>query len=312
MDEQSSWADARCAVTSSDLDEQLAGTAPRTRAWLLIEHHGPWGRKGFPDSGLPENLVADVGARAETLGVRIQLIRRHGRDGRAAPPDTAYLVRSVSGSSWARRFRVDGPGDLGDLPLEAVADPETPALGDAVTTPLHLVCTHGRRDACCAQLGRSTAGAFASIASETDDVWETTHTGGHRFAANVVVLPSGHVYGRVGPDQAAAIVAAHASHQVVPALLRGRSCDDPWGQVADVAVRRHLGMTGIDDVRVAESRTTGEDATVTLEIAGSGTVAVALRHSQTGHPRPYSCGDLDLRDPGLVEVVGIDRAAATA
>lgn len=311
MDEQSPWADARCAVTSLDLHEQLAGTAPRARAWLLVEHHGPWGRSGFADSGLPENLVADVVARADALGIRIQLVRRLGREGRGTPPETAYLVRSAPGSSWARRFRVTSPWDLAGLPLEAVGEPEPPAVGDAVTTPLHLVCTHGRRDACCAQLGRATASAFARVADETDDVWETTHTGGHRFAANVVVLPTGHVYGRVGPDQADAVVAAHAAHQIIPDLLRGRSCDDPWGQVADVAVRRHLGLTGTDDVRVVDSSATEEAATVTLAVPHGEAVIVALRRSLTGQLRPYSCGDLNLRDPGIVEVVGIDRAAAT-
>lgn len=312
MDEPNPRADARCAMISLDHDEQLAGTAPQARAWLLVEHHGPWGRKGFPDSGLPDDLVADVTARTDALGIRIQLVRRHDRDGRATAPDTAYLVRSVSGSSWARRFDVASPADLAGLPLEAVMGPTPPALGDAVTAAIHLVCTHGRRDACCAQLGRATASAFAGAATETDEVWETTHTGGHRFAANVVVLPTGHVYGRVDPEQAEAVVAAHAEHQVLPALLRGRSCDDTWGQVADVAVRQHLGLTGVEDVRVVATRETDDDAIVTLEVTGGETLRVTLRRSQTGSARPFSCGDLDLRDPGLVEVVGIGRVRVPA
>ena len=62
---------------------------------------------------------------------------------------------------------------LEDAPLPGPAFPLPPA-------PLLLVCTHGRRDACCAQFGRPTAMALARRYGTA--VWETTHVGGDRFA----------------------------------------------------------------------------------------------------------------------------------
>jgi hypothetical protein len=48
---------------------------------------------------------------------------------------------------------------------------------------------------CCARLGVPLAQALA--ARHPGPVWETTPVGGHRFAANLVLLPHGLYYGPV-------------------------------------------------------------------------------------------------------------------
>jgi hypothetical protein len=55
-----------------------------------------------------------------------------------------------------------------------------------------LVCTHGRRDVCCGSAGTDLALRLAA-SGPTPGVttWRTSHTGGHRFAPTVVVLPQG-------------------------------------------------------------------------------------------------------------------------
>ena len=53
-------------------------------------------------------------------------------------------------------------------------------------------------------------------------MWECSHLGGDRFAANVLVLPAGLLYGRVLPFAAPEFVAAAEAGEVVGALLRGR------------------------------------------------------------------------------------------
>ncbi len=60
----------------------------------------------------------------------------------------------------------------------------SPHQGD----PLALVCTNGKRDRCCALLGRPLAAELAS--SGVEGVWEVTHLGGHRFSPPCSCCPT--------------------------------------------------------------------------------------------------------------------------
>ncbi len=54
-------------------------------------------------------------------------------------------------------------------------------------------------------------------------VWETTHVGGHRFAANLVILPHGLYYGPVGLEAATAAIGAYQRGAVALDRYRGRA-----------------------------------------------------------------------------------------
>jgi len=118
--------------------------------------------------------------------------------------------------------------------------------------PMLLVCTNGTRDVCCARLGRPVAVTAAE--SRPDQVWEVTHTSGHRFAATTVSLPSGYLHGRV--LDAAALLAEAERGTVALAGLRGRSTWPAAGQVAEACVRTAIAETA-DAVLVVEP--CGED-----------------------------------------------------
>ena len=66
---------------------------------------------------------------------------------------------------------------------------------------LILVCTNGRHDQCCANRGRPLVRALRET-RWADQLWECSHIGGDRFAANVVVLPDSIYFGRVEPESA--------------------------------------------------------------------------------------------------------------
>jgi hypothetical protein len=125
------------------------------------------------------------------------------------------------------------------------------SVGTASEAPTYLVCTHGAHDVCCAVRGRPLARALA--AGGPADVWETGHVGGDRFAANVVVLPWGLLYGQV-PEDGGGLVAAHAAGQVVLPLLRGRSGLAPAAQAAQHSARHELGLLGVSDLPVRRVR----------------------------------------------------------
>ena len=116
-------------------------------------------------------------------------------------------------------------------------------------------------------------------------MWETTHTGGHRFAATAVVLPDGLSLGRldtVDPVAAATDLAAG----VVPVdLLRGRCAAPRAAQAAEVALRRHLDRHGRDDV--LPERTDEDTVTLTTQ---DGTWRATVGSTPASPPRPVSDG----------------------
>lgn len=291
----------RCRDLAQQLGEPITGTAPHARRWLLLEHHGPWGPKGFADSGLPANVVAEVGARADEHGVRIQLIRRH-RDRLRGLGSTVMVASSDPRRPWIRGFEIQDPEDLLDIPIDDWSPEGAGASGAPLPGAVALVCTHARRDACCAQFGRPLAVELSTNPSV--DLWETSHTGGHRFAPNLVVLPDGLVYGQTDPPEAAQLLARHALGLVDVEKLRGRSFNDTWGQVAETAVRRQTGRDGIDEVLVRSTHVDGDHASVTVD-AGDEVVDVDLVRRPSGISRAVSCGTTETKDPGVIDVLAI-------
>ncbi|MGN6609855.1 MAG: sucrase ferredoxin, partial [Jatrophihabitans sp.] len=150
------------------------------------------------------------------------------------------------------------PEQLLDLPLDG-------SSGAGWTDPLYLVCAHSTHDACCALRGRNVAAAIEQ--ARPGRVFECTHLGGDRFAANVLVLPAGLLYGRVLPFAAPEFCAAAEAGEVVPALLRGRIGLAPAAQAALAFGYEHLALHRRDALRV-ESATPVEDGTATVRLAG--------------------------------------------
>jgi Sucrase/ferredoxin-like len=178
-------------------------------------------------------------------------------------------VRSISS--------LDELPDLLDVP---VAD-----FGAPLADRILLVCTNGKRDACCALRGRALMTALA--ADHGERTWECTHLGGHRFAANLVCLPDGIVYGRVAPTDGPRLADAYVAGRLDPALLRGRSAWPAPAQVAEQALRHSRGLFGLDDVALVEAAIDGDRASVVLAAAGQ-----MHRYdlvAERGEPRPISC-----------------------
>ena len=98
---------------------------------------------------------------------------------------------------------------------------------------MFLVCTHGKRSACCARYGTPLAQALA--VRHPGQVWETTHVGGHRFAANLVILPHGLYYGPVGVARPPPRSARTSAARSLPDRYRGRAGQPRAGQEAEHA-----------------------------------------------------------------------------
>lgn len=290
----------RCSTLSRSVTEPLAGSAPQAIGWVALEQPGAWGAKAWRASGLDPVLGARLEEAATKHGLRPTLIRRPGRS--SGPDRTAAEGRQVlvahcrPGATWLLSGTVTDPAALLALDWAAVAAGDAGAVTAslpglvAVTEPHLLVCANGKRDACCAIVGRPVAAA-ASL-THPDRVWEATHLGGHRFAPTAVVLPTGWTHGRLDEAGAADVLGAAAAGDVVLESARGCSVWPPGGQVADLEVRRRVGAIAGDDI--TQVHPTGpQDGGVTSWLVHHRDgrrwqVTVSLRGS--GRQRPESCG----------------------
>ena len=294
-------APATCAITSRELHEPARGTAPVARGWLLVEQPGPWGRDAVLASQLDAEVAHELTRRTADLDVRIQLIRRVGR-----PEDddrVAFLVHAGPRRTWARRLTFTDERALLDLDPDVATQAQPPPVGESHDDPLYLVCTHAKRDACCAMFGRPVASALAGAYG--DAVWETSHLGGHRFAANLVMLPTGHVYGRVDGSDALRLVETARRGLVDLDLLRGRSSLDRWAQAADWYLRERTHLLGVEDVAVERVDSDDDEADVTATADGRRWL-VRLRRTPTGRERLTGCDKTEPVDPYTTTLVAIE------
>ncbi len=217
----------------------MAGTAPPTRRWLLLEHPGPWRIDAIAGAGIDPDVLSILLARAGS-DTRVLLVRRPGRIDRQAP--RSWILAGLDIDTITGPWRHDN-----DL-LDAAAALAGASPGAARSQPVVLVCTHGVHDVCCALRGRPVAAALASRWPEL--VWECSHIGGDRFASNVVVLPDGFYYGNLDPESALTTVEAHLGGTVLPDRLRGMARFVPPVQAAVIAAYQHYGPLPPSDVSV--------------------------------------------------------------
>lgn len=253
-----------CATASGELAEPLAGTAAVAATWLLVEQTGPWGNEALTQSHLDPEVGRALEERAEGTGVRVALIRQPGRHADVRRPASRRVLaaHTAPGGTWIRATEVRDPAHLTGLDLAALGRGEHAGFDAALGAgpyrgdPPVFVCTNGRRDRCCALLGRPLAADLhAAGGTET---WEITHIGGHRFSPTLLLLPHGYAYGRMTPHGVKEVVESLASGLVVPDGCRGRSTWDRPGQAAELAVRRATGAYGADDLAVVRTESDGD------------------------------------------------------
>lgn len=292
-----------CSVVSRAGGESIAGwTAPGPQPWVLVEDDGPWGATSANrDPRVPETFRAAL----EERGVRLQLVRRPDRQRRGVGEEGRFVALAWSDRqrSWARTTRLDSPfQQLGPAVLDELADGVQPDIGDEPVAPLVLACTHGRVDPCCARFGRPVAARLADAYGPM--AWETTHVGGCRFAANILLLPDGVMYGHTDPERAVRQVGAHLAGRLLDEPgLRGQAGVPRVAQVAEIAVRRETGTWVLHGVVATDVRDAGDAHHVTVEGPDrTFTVTVTTR----SHPeRFFGCGDAGRWQPEDWQVIDL-------
>jgi hypothetical protein len=250
------------AASHDERATSMASAPEASRAWLLVEHPGPWPPEAA-EARFPARLAEAV-AQAAALGIRVQLIRRPGPVERLSEERsrTMYAGWTAGEAPWLRRGttpagldpavpdREPGVPDrepgVPDLDLAALAAGQPISFGEPVPGPVFLVCGHARRNPCCGRLGVSLARTLAG--RYPGHVWQTTHVGGHRFAANLVILPHGLYYGPVAAADAATAIAAYGRGEVVIDRYRGRAGQPRVVQEDEYARLRLAGSLPVADL----------------------------------------------------------------
>lgn len=280
-----------CSTFCRELREPLPGTAVVALGWVVVEQPGPWGAKAPTQSHLDPVFGGAFDDACKKVDVRFGLIRSPGPHADAVPRSHQVFVAStIPGRTWLLGGCVGDPAELDGLDLKAVGRGDQAAVIASlpvlapVEGPVVLVCTNGKRDGCCALLGRPLVSGLAQLAPGR--VWEANHLGGHRFAPTATFLPAGTMHGHLTVETAAAVLAAAGRGETVLTGLRGRSTWSKRGQAAEIAVRRLIGEFDLDALTVV-----GEDldAVVVQHVDGR-SWTVPVTSAPADPPRPESCG----------------------
>ena len=245
-----------CAALSRASGEPLGATASRIDNWVLIEYRGAWRRDVLGGSLLSPRLKAHLREQLETLRpARLLFVKQPER--RSESGRRVLLASSTPGDERLLGLELEHQDDLHGTDLAGALAGQS-SLFRPVGRPVLVVCTHGKRDRCCARHGRPLYDALREAAPPSE-VWQSTHVGGDRFAGNVVALPHGTYHGRVEPGDVQGLLDALAAGRVDLGRYRGRSAYPFPVQAAERALREAEGALGLDDVVLLGSERRGGD-----------------------------------------------------
>ncbi|MGW6027742.1 sucrase ferredoxin [Streptomyces sp. NPDC055099] len=287
-----------CAEAARKRADALAGTAPYGSVWVLIEHRGGWPPNGFDGLDLDPSTKDLVFSAAQAVRARVLLIRRPGRRNHDGPKRWAVLRHENSGAHRQRWGTWSHDRDLSDI-ADALDTP-----GELGCPPVVLVCAHGQHDTCCAVRGRPVAAALGERWPHL--VWECTHVGGDRFAANVVVAPDGVYYGNLDAASSVEVIEEHLADRIDARHLRGYTDLFPPQQAALSAVLERFGPAGRHDYEVVD--TAREDNHWRIRFTGRPPHPAAIDvevHSHRTPPCQLTCRGLSMSSAAVYEVTSI-------
>lgn len=278
--------DPVCSAISLAWAEPLYATASIVRNWLLVEHPGAWGPVALTQSGLPAHLARGLADLSEEHGIRVLLVRRPVR-----PDDSSrhcFVAHTGRYGRWIEERVVDDLDELLGVDFSPMRHGGRVGFGALRADPLYLVCTNGRHDQCCANLGRPVARALHGRREGL--VWESSHFGGDRFAGNLVCLPHGLYFGRLSPDDAGRVVEGYEAGVVDVEHYRGRAGEPFAAQAAEHFLRVREGFLGVDDVPVTGHRPQGGGLVeVRFDAPGGRSYAVRVKVLPADHARQLAC-----------------------
>jgi hypothetical protein len=234
-------AKVRCSDWARAASLSPAGSSGTPAGFLLAEIPLPWPR--------------DAGDTAEGAAIG-PLLRPHRYRLQAVAPANPGVSRQErrvilhakppgdAGFAGYRRFETVAGESLADTvaALIAAAADDAPSEFESPGVDI-LLCTHGTRDSCCGRRGAAlTAQLAVSGLLGGDNLWRTSHMGGHRFAPTFLVLPQGTSWGFADLELVTRVLRRDGKFSAVADHYRGcAGLDSPQLQALEAVVLREVG-----------------------------------------------------------------------
>lgn len=232
----------RCSGFARSEGLDPAGTAGSYHGYVMLEVPLPWpheitehpdiaaGAAALAAAGLRLQGVVPHPSRSPDRRRMVTCLRPAGPFDRYETVDWTVPAAGVPEALAALAASVAATVNATDEGLDQLsAGPAVRVAASADAGRHVLVCTHGKRDACCGSLGTRLTRVLPGLGAGVH-VWRTTHTGGHRFAPTAVLLPEGTAW-------------AYLDHDTLVGIS-DRTLD------LDQAARRYRGCTGLDGAEV--------------------------------------------------------------
>lgn len=301
---------AFCREICLERGEPLVGTGVVARRILLLRWpRGKWRAPRWEAAGMSAALGAALVEANEAGGNFIALVDRTGETD--AVPQLQCWPEGISASYESEAALVAAIRDWGR---------GTPLQGAKEERIAILTCTDSRRDACCARFGFATFKALKEAADPARfQLLQSTHIGGCRFAASLMVLPRRERYGRLSPAEVPAFLEAIEEEEVYLPAFRGRADLPESVQVAEAAAFAWADAHGVArrEVRVEDADAPREPtpgARQTL-IAHAGYNRLCLELAAEVFTVQANCGDVAAGERLLKprwRVVAVDRQLSRA
>jgi hypothetical protein len=240
-----------------EIGEDILGSAPQnTDFWLLVESRSPFSPKVVKDSPLADMLGPLMNRLTREIPTsRVQFIRRSGDKDTSAGLQV-FVADSRLPTPRLYSATVDCHQDLMGVDLVGIREGRLPRGFVEREEPLILICTHGKRDRCCAVHGR----AFLNAVTKENQryVWESSHIGGHRFAATCVTLPLGHYFGRLRASDANPLIELSTRGLLYDlATFRGSARLSTSAQIVEGHIRKKHGLLEVHALHYVGESTSG-------------------------------------------------------
>jgi len=225
-----------CRDISIERGEPLPGSGVAANRYALL--HWPrrhWRVPRTTSAEMSENLSEAI-VKANEAGVHVALV------------DGDNIALSVDG----KMLHVASQELAAENLLKVAAGGSLDGEADARITI--LCCTDSKQDPCCARYGFSTWKALKEKADPARfRVLQSTHLGGCRFAATLVVLPARQRYGRLEPQAVPAFLESLSREVPYLPAYRGNPTLDAARQVAEHTALTYAVDDGVTEVTLQEN-----------------------------------------------------------
>jgi hypothetical protein len=242
----------RCSDWARAAALSPAGSSGSPAGYLLAEIPLPWPRDAGDTS---EGTV--LGPLLRPHGYRLQAVAPANPAARRQERRVILHARPPGATAFAgyRRLEAAAGESLPDTvaALIAAAADESPSEFESPAVDI-LLCTHGTRDSCCGRRGAAlTAQLAVSGLLGGENLWRTSHMGGHRFAPTFLVLPQGTSWGFADLDLVTRVLRQDGEFADVADHYRGcTGLSSPQLQALETAVLRKVGWRLLSTPRWGE------------------------------------------------------------